>query len=172
MTGIGHAGRRAVAALIDGAVVAVPLAAVAALNLLATRRGAPLPLAVRRRPRVLVPLFVTVPAALLLGIADAGGGTLGTRALGLRVAPIGGGELTVRAAVLRRALTTTLPWELAHQGIWSARDEQAVAGALLLGSSYACLIGLAVQAARGDGRTTADLLAGTIILDVRSLPEP
>jgi len=170
MPGFRHAGRRAVAALIDGAAVAVPLAAVAAVNALAIRRGAAPPITLARRPRLMVPVLVTIPAALVLGLADAHGGTPGMRALGLATAPVGGGDLSVGAAVLRRAVTTTLPWELAHQGVWSARGEQNVAAALLLGSSYACLIGLAVQAGRGDGRTVADLLAGTIVLDVHEVP--
>ena len=170
MAGFRHAGRRAVAAMIDGAVVAVPLAVVAAVNGLAVRRGTSPPISLAGRPRLLVPALVTIPAALVLGIADARGGTPGMRALGLAIEPVGGGDLTVGAAVLRRALTTALPWELAHQGVWSARGGRSGAGALLLGSSYACLIGLAVQAGRGDGRTAADVIAGTVVLDVHAVP--
>lgn len=154
------AGRRAVAAVLDAAVVLAPLGAVAAVNAVAVRRGRRMPAAVPGSPRVAVPLLVTVPAAALLGVADARGGSPGKRAVGLAVVADGG----VARAVLRRLVLTALPWELGHQGVWSSREGSGVVGGVLLAASYGTLGVLAVQAARGDGRSWADRLAGTRVV--------
>lgn len=158
--------RRALAAALDDALVAAPLAGVAAANAVAARRGRPFPVSFGRHVRVLVPLLVTVPAALALGVADARGGAPGKRVLGLATVPVGDGTLPPGASVLRQLVTTTLPWELAHQGLWDARDGRRTRATVLVGASYALLAVLGVQAVTGEGRTLADRLTGTRVVEV------
>lgn len=158
--------RRVLATAVDDVVLALPLAVVALVNVGALRQGRSLAVRLPGRPRVAVPLLVTVPAAVLLAVTEAAGGTPGMRVAGLVVRGRGGAP-SMAAAIVRRLVITALPWELAHQAVWSQRAGRGLEAGLLYAASYGTLGLLAVQAARGDGRTVADVLAGTRVEMVR-----
>ncbi|RCG22830.1 hypothetical protein DQ384_35160 [Sphaerisporangium album] len=153
-------GRRAAATAVDYAAVAVPLALLAVLQV---RRGRTGRGSGGARVRVLVAVALTVPVTCGLAAAEATGGTPGKRLLRLQAR----GRDTqspppYAAALLRTALKTAIPWELAHQGVWDLQEGRK-RGAALLACAYAALAAQAVMICTPSGRTYPDLLAGTTV---------
>ncbi|MEU9890175.1 RDD family protein [Sphaerisporangium sp. NPDC051011] len=154
-------GRRAAATAVDYALVSVPLALLGLLQVRRGRAGRPIGGA---RARVAVALALTVPVTCGLAAAEATGGSPGKRLLGLQVRGRDGRSSPYAAALLRTALKTAIPWELAHQGVWDVQDEAGrKRGETLLACAYAALAAQAVMICTPSGRTYPDLLAGTVV---------
>lgn len=93
--------------------------------------------------------------------------TPGKRLLGLQVVSLTGAGLSWRRSLGRSALKITLPWELAHTGIWNIlvwpADPNAVIDVTLLTLANAVLITNAVLLLVGSGRTLYDRATGTVV---------
>lgn len=161
--------RRAAATFVDYAVIAAPLALAGVLR--RTRSVAAPPASGAQRaagavpPRVLVALALTVPISCLLAAAEARGGSPGKRLLRLRVRARDGTPPSYATALARAVLKTAIPWEIGHQAVWDLRGTQARRGACLALLAHAALAAQAAMVWTGEGRTYADLLAGTVVVD-------
>lgn len=108
-------------------------------------------------------LTMTVPATLAIAVAEARGGSPGKRLLGLRLRAVGGDNSGLRPAIVRTLGKVTLPWELAHFGVWHFIAGEG--GILAVGSTalaYAVLGVAAVGVLRGE--PWYDRLAGTRVV--------
>lgn len=114
---------------------------------------------------------MTVPATLLLALAEASGGSPGKRLLGLRLQAADGQRAAFGAAVARTAAKVALPWELAHTGVWQFATGGH--GALALGSTAAAY-GVLGMAAVGLSSNAPwyDHLCGTRVVRRCAVAEP
>ncbi|MFF3672053.1 RDD family protein [Microtetraspora malaysiensis] len=163
--------RRAGATAVDYAVVCAPLALIGLLQSRRVRTPRPSP---RQggpggaRARLLVAVTVTTPLACGLAAAEATGGSPGKRLLRLQVRTRDtDSPVPYSAALLRTVLKTAIPWEIGHQAVWDFRGTSQTQrrGAVLAACAYAAVAAQAAMICTASGRTYADLLAGTVVVD-------
>lgn len=159
--------RRAAATFVDYAVIAAPLALVWAHRMRLVRSAAARSASRRAAapPRVLVALVLTAPMSCLLAAAEVRGGSPGKRLLRLQVRTRDGAPPSYPTALARAVLKTALPWEIGHQAVWDLRGTRARRGAGLALLAHAMLAAQAATICVGDGRTYADRLTGTVVVD-------
>ncbi|MGI5489761.1 RDD family protein [Microtetraspora malaysiensis] len=160
--------RRAGATAVDYAVVCAPLALIGLLQSRRVRTPRPSPRPGGARARLLVAVAVTTPLACGLAAAEATGGSPGKRLLWLQVRTRDtDSPVPYSAALLRTLLKTAVPWEIGHQAVWDFRGTSQTQrrGAVLAACAYVAVAAQAAMICTASGRTYADLLAGTVVVD-------
>jgi uncharacterized RDD family membrane protein YckC len=131
--------------------------------------GGPTGLTGRIVAQLAVLAVLTVPVTLWLAWWETAprGATPGKRALGLEVVCLDGTRMSFRRSLGRSGLKVTLPWELAHTGVWNALAWPADPGAsldlVLFVAANGLLFTNLVLALVGAGRTLHDRALGTVV---------
>lgn len=114
-----------------------------------------------------VALCLTCPVTVATAWAEVNAGTPGKRLVGLRVVDdTTGAAPSAGQSLGRTVLRTALPWELAHAGIWALQEQHSARrGGLLLACSYGLVAADVLLLAVGDGRTLADRVCGTRVVE-------
>jgi uncharacterized RDD family membrane protein YckC len=115
---------------------------------------------------------LTVPVTLWFAWWEAAprGATPGKRLLGLRVGRLDGGGLRWTGSLLRSLVKITLPWELAHTGVWNSLvwpGPDAPVNIVLFTLANAVLALNLIALFVGARRPPYDHLAGTVVRPAR-----